>query len=61
MEHKHIVKLIESFEDKANIYMILEYAKNGSLFNEIRRHGVLPIDKVKKYFREACLAIQFLH
>jgi serine/threonine protein kinase len=31
LNHPHIVKLFHSFEDKENVYLVMEYAKNGRL------------------------------
>ena len=36
MDHPHITKLNNYFEDKENVYLILEYAENGSLFHYLR-------------------------
>ena len=32
MKHKHILKLFYYLEDKKNVYLVLDYAKNGNLF-----------------------------
>ena len=32
LKHENIVWLLTHFEDKDNLYLILEYASNGSLF-----------------------------
>lgn len=29
LDHPHIIKLFYYFEDKENVYLIMEYAKNG--------------------------------
>ena len=36
LEHKNIVKLINVYEDRANVYLILEYIKGMSLFKYIK-------------------------
>jgi serine/threonine protein kinase len=43
LEHKNIVKLINVYEDRANVYLILEYIKGMSLFKYIKdkkTHGL---------------------
>jgi serine/threonine protein kinase len=37
LDHPHITKLYSYFEDKENVYLILEYADKGSLFNTLRK------------------------
>jgi serine/threonine-protein kinase ULK4 len=42
--------------------MVLEYAAGGTLYNKIRfGYGGLPKDKVKRYFRDVCRAVEYLH
>lgn len=37
LSHPHTVKLHHFFEDKVNVYLVLEYAENGSLFSYLRK------------------------
>lgn len=42
--------------------MVLEYAEGGTLHNKIKfGYGQLPKDKVKRYFRDVCKAVEYLH
>ncbi len=40
--------------------MVLEYADDGTLFEKIKT-SPLTKPQVKKYFRDACEAISYLH
>jgi len=35
LDHPHIIKLFEIFEDKENIYLVQEYCSGGELFDQI--------------------------
>lgn len=37
LDHPNIVKLIESFEDEQNFYMVLEYCPVGELYSYINK------------------------
>lgn len=34
LDHPHIVKLLDEYNDEKNVYLILEYCNQGSLFNK---------------------------
>ncbi|CAD8109428.1 unnamed protein product [Paramecium primaurelia] len=59
--HPHIVRLYHYFEDKENVYLILELAENGSLFLYIRKRKRLPEKEAFVYFFQTCLGIEYLH
>ena len=40
--------------------MILEYADGGTLFDKLRT-DTIPKDDIKRYFRDVCEAIAYLH
>jgi serine/threonine protein kinase len=60
LEHKNIVKLIDFFEtetekkadgsEKDVFCLVLEFAKNGELFNFIAQGGALPEPVTRFYF-----------
>lgn len=37
LSHKNIIKLHDHLENKDNIYLVLEYAERGNLFNYVKR------------------------
>jgi serine/threonine protein kinase len=42
--------------------MVLEFAEGGSLNDKIKfGYGNLSKDKVKRYFRDICKAVEYLH
>jgi len=44
LDHPHIIKLWDTFVDNNKIYMVMDYAKNGSLF---RYHTMLLQDRTQ--------------
>ncbi|CAG9332088.1 unnamed protein product [Blepharisma stoltei] len=61
INHQNVIKLHEHLEDNQNIYLIIEYAEGGSLFQEIQKIGRLSEDVARKYFLQTVIGIQFLH
>mmetsp|Transcript_7471 Transcript_7471/g.10407 ORF Transcript_7471/g.10407 Transcript_7471/m.10407 type:complete len:125 (-) Transcript_7471:1027-1401(-) len=61
LQHPHITKLHHYFEDKENVYLILEYAENGSLFNFLRKKKRFVENESFVYFFQTCLGIDYLH
>ena len=35
LDHPHIIKLFETFEDSRNIYLVMELCEGGELFDKI--------------------------
>mgnify|MGYP000928042791 CR=1 FL=1 len=42
--------------------MVLEYAEGGTIYDKNKfGYGKLPKEKVKKYFKDVCKAVDYLH
>ncbi|CAK62818.1 unnamed protein product (macronuclear) [Paramecium tetraurelia] len=61
LNHPHIIDLDSYFEDKTNVYLILEYAEGGSLFKRIKKQRRLSEDEAYHYLYQTCLGIEYLH
>jgi len=61
INHPHITRLYNYFEDQDNVYLVLEYCENGSLFHYLRRKKKFPEDESFIYFFQTCLGIDYLH
>ena len=59
--HQNIVRLLYVKENDESIYLIMEYANNGSLFNYIRKKGSLNEEESFIFFCQIINAIYFLH
>jgi protein-serine/threonine kinase len=56
-----IVHMFHCWQDDVHVYMLLEYAAGGELYNRLLAKKRLPLNVVKFYIAEIALALQFLH
>lgn len=42
LEHKNVVKLYGIFSDEVNLYIILEYMTDGSLWHSWKKNKIFP-------------------
>ncbi|RXG73588.1 Serine/threonine-protein kinase Chk2 [Armadillidium vulgare] len=56
-----IVKFLDIIEGEDNIYIVMELAEGGELFDRIISKGVLQEETVKLYFYQLVQAIKYLH
>mmetsp|Transcript_55150 Transcript_55150/g.129120 ORF Transcript_55150/g.129120 Transcript_55150/m.129120 type:complete len:391 (-) Transcript_55150:155-1327(-) len=61
LKHPRIIKLHFHFEDATSVYLGLEFAKGGSLFDKLSWAGKFNSDHARKYFFETCEALDYLH
>lgn len=59
--HPNILKLVNSTEDPENVYIIMEYASNHSVFSYIQKKQRLSDINAFVLFIQACLAVDHLH
>ncbi|KZT09761.1 kinase-like protein [Laetiporus sulphureus 93-53] len=56
-----ICGLVDAFHDQQNLYLLLELAPCNSLYEYLYEHGPLPADRVRFYFANLVLALEFIH
>ncbi|KAI0397709.1 hypothetical protein F5Y17DRAFT_454861 [Xylariaceae sp. FL0594] len=61
IDHPNIVKLYDIWENRAEIYLVLEYLDGGDLFTYINQCGPLPEFEVMGYFRQILCALEYVH
>lgn len=61
LNHEHIIKLYNHFEDDEYFYLVLEYAPKGQLYDKLRVVGRLTESDAAQYMREVISAVQYLH
>jgi len=61
LSHPNIVRFDRHFEDKKNVYILLECCANGSLMALSMRRVKLTEPEVRYFMKEILIAIQFLH
>ncbi len=62
LDHENIIKLYNVHENNETIYIIMEYAENGNLFELIKKEkNGLSEDKAFEYFIQVVNAVYYLH
>uniref|UniRef100_A0A665W5D0 Serine/threonine-protein kinase PLK n=1 Tax=Echeneis naucrates TaxID=173247 RepID=A0A665W5D0_ECHNA len=61
LHHRHIVHFYHHFEDKENIYILLEYCSRKSLAHILKARKVLTEPEVRYYLRQIVSGLKYLH
>jgi polo-like kinase 1 len=61
LDHKHVVKFIGFFEDKDNIYVLLELCRRRSLMELHKRRKALTEPEVRYLMYQILLGVEYLH
>lgn len=61
LKHKHIVEFIDAFEDKENIYILLEYCRNYTLKDLAKRRKRLTEFETRIYIGQIVKAMIYIH
>jgi len=61
MDHPHIVKLYETFEDHRNIYLVMEICAGGELFDRIIESGHFTEVQAAILIQQIVRAIYYMH
>ncbi|EFW99101.1 serine/threonine-protein kinase [Grosmannia clavigera kw1407] len=61
IEHPNIVKLYDIWENRNEIYLIMEFVENGDLFTYINCNGALTEESSLFVFRQMMNAVQYCH
>ena len=58
--HEHICKYEHSFEDKRNVYILMEYCENGTLASYIKTRKYLEEYEIRYYMFQVLSVLKFL-
>ncbi|XP_046398724.1 testis-specific serine/threonine-protein kinase 3-like isoform X2 [Ischnura elegans] len=61
LSHPNIIHFFEAIETTHRVYIVMEYASNGSLLDVIRNDGHIDESRAKKWFRQLASAIAYCH
>ncbi len=61
IDHPHIVKLVNHFEDDSKFYLILHYASKGQLYSLLKKQGKFDESTTAQFIRETIEAVKYLH
>ncbi|MQL91771.1 hypothetical protein Taro_024386 [Colocasia esculenta] len=59
--HPHIIRLYEVIETHSDIFMVMEYAKFGDLFDYIVEKGRLAEDEARRFFQQVVSGVEYCH
>ena len=61
LDHPHLLKLIDVFESPRHLYMVIEYASHGELFDYLIERRSLTSETAIKFFRQIIYGLEYLH
>ncbi|XP_050961952.1 serine/threonine-protein kinase BRSK2 isoform X3 [Labeo rohita] len=61
IEHPHVLKLYDVYENNKYLYLVLEHVSGGELFDYLVKKGRLTPKEARKFFRQIISALDFCH
>ncbi|XP_005997651.2 serine/threonine-protein kinase PLK2 [Latimeria chalumnae] len=61
LHHRHIVQFYHYFEDKENIYILLEYCSRRSMAHILKARKILTEPEVRYYLKQIVSGLKYLH
>ena len=61
LNHPHIVRIIDVFEENGTAYYVMEYVAGGSLSDRVGCQGALSEPEATRYIRQVADALTYIH
>ena len=61
MDHPHIVRVLDVFEENGTAYYVMDYHPGGSLADLVKKEGPLSEAKAENYIRQVADALDYIH
>ncbi|XP_065644325.1 serine/threonine-protein kinase Chk1 isoform X2 [Hydra vulgaris] len=61
LQHSHIIKFYGQRTEKDRVYLFLEYAAGGELFDRIEPDVGMPIPQACRYFKQLINGLEYIH
>ena len=61
VDHPHLLKLIDVLESPRHLYIVVEYASRGELFEYLVQHQHLSDVEAMRFFRQIIYGLEYLH
>ncbi|XP_001603166.1 testis-specific serine/threonine-protein kinase 4-like [Nasonia vitripennis] len=61
LRHPHLIRFLQAIETSHRIYIIMEFAENGSLFDILRRDKFIDEIRSRRWYRQLLDALNYCH
>lgn len=61
LNHPNVLRLYDVWETNTDLYLVLEYAEKGELFNLLVERGPLPENEAIRFFRQIIIGVSYCH
>ncbi|KAL4940270.1 hypothetical protein BDV06DRAFT_230465 [Aspergillus oleicola] len=61
IEHPNVISLFDVWENRGELYLVLEYVEGGELFDYVSSHGPLPEEEAVRLFRQIIAGLGYCH
>ncbi|XP_046813391.1 testis-specific serine/threonine-protein kinase 4-like isoform X1 [Vespa crabro] len=61
LKHPNLIRFLQAIETTHRVYIIMEYAQNGSLLDIIRRDTYIDEGRSRRWFRQLLDAVDYCH
>jgi serine/threonine protein kinase len=61
LNHPHIVRMYEVIDTPKELFLVLEYAPGGEIFDYLVAHGRMKEKEARKHFRQIVSAVDYCH
>lgn len=61
LKHSNLIRFLQAIETTHRVYIVMEYAENGSLLDVIRKDSYIDEVRSRKWFRQLVDAIEYCH
>ncbi|KAJ6015236.1 hypothetical protein N7540_009827 [Penicillium herquei] len=61
IEHSNVISLYDVWENRGELYLVLEYVEGGELFDYVSQNGPLPEEEAVRLFRQIIAGLGYCH
>ncbi|KAJ8916542.1 hypothetical protein NQ315_000184 [Exocentrus adspersus] len=61
LRHPNLIRFLQAIETTHRVYIVMEYAQNGSLLDIIRKDQYIDEPRARKWFRQLTNAVEYCH
>ncbi|KAL4890745.1 hypothetical protein BDV59DRAFT_204216 [Aspergillus ambiguus] len=61
IEHNNVISLYDVWENRGELYLVLEYVEGGELFDHVSNNGPLPEEEAVRLFRQIIAGLGYCH